>query len=63
MDGPPNATIRFLNFESNRIETVAAIPSKLLLGPRGMAVAPDGRSIVYSLNDVTLGNIFLISGL
>jgi len=63
VDGPPNATIRYLNFESNQLETVATIPSKLLLGPRGLAVAPNGGSIVYSLNDVTLGNISLISGL
>jgi Tol biopolymer transport system component len=59
----PRPTLRVLDLRSGRVEKIAELPPALLLGPRGLAASPDGRSIVYTLQDVMLGDIMLIADL
>lgn len=63
VDGLPHPTLRYASFGGNRLETIATLPNELFFGPRGLAVSPDGRTILCVLNDVTLSNIMLITNL
>ena len=63
VDGPPNPTLRYLAFGANRIQTVAKLDAKLMRPMRALAASPDHRTILYSLNDVMLGDIMLITDL
>ncbi len=63
IEGPPQPTLRYLDFRSNRIDTIGPPPSKTLTNSRGLSVSPDQRSIAYALNDVALSDILLITNL
>jgi eukaryotic-like serine/threonine-protein kinase len=63
VDGTPQPALKYLDFRNNRIEVIATLPGKMLLSTRGLSVSPDERSILYSLNDVALSDILLITNL
>jgi hypothetical protein len=63
VDAAPHATLRFLNFARQRADKIAEFPHALFYGPRAMSASPDGSSVVYTLQDVMLGDVFLIDGL
>jgi dipeptidyl aminopeptidase/acylaminoacyl peptidase len=57
--GPPDTTLRFLDFRSSRISTVIKLSSNLVKGPRGLTVSPDGRWIFYTVDDLAASDIML----
>lgn len=57
--GPPDTELRFLNLRTRKVSRIAAVPSKLYKGPRGLAASPDGRWILYTLEDVAASDIML----
>jgi Tol biopolymer transport system component len=59
----PQLAPRYLDFKKNRIEMIAPPPSRSLPLSRGLSVSPDRRLIAYSLNDVALSDILLITNL
>jgi serine/threonine protein kinase len=63
VDGPPGFILRSLNVKTGRSVRIAELPAKLMSGPRGMAVSPDGSTILYSQEDLTLSDIMLIDNL
>jgi len=63
VDGPPEITLRFLDFRTGKVHPIASLPFALVRGPRGLAVSPDGSVILCSLQDVSSANIDLINGL
>ena len=63
VDSTPQPALKHLDFRSNRIEVVATLPGKMLLPTRGLSVSPDEQSILYTLNDVALSDILLITNL
>jgi hypothetical protein len=63
VDGLPRFILRSLNVKTGRIVRIAELPAKLMSGPRGMAVSPDGSTILYSQEDLTLSDIMLIDNL
>jgi Tol biopolymer transport system component len=62
VDGPPNAMIRALSFGSRKVRSVAPLPARLVRGPRGLAVSPEGSRILYTMQDLTLSDIMLADG-
>ena len=58
--GPNDPALRFLDFHTRKVRRIADIPSKLIKGPRGgLAVSPDGGSILYTLEDVNASDVML----
>ncbi len=57
--GPPDLTLRFFDFRTGKVKRIASIPPKLYKGPRGLAASPDGRWVLYSLEDVDASDIML----
>jgi DNA-binding beta-propeller fold protein YncE len=49
-----------MDLATKRTKQLATVPRGLVVGPRGLAVSPDGRSILYTHEDLTLGDIMLI---
>ena len=53
--------LKLFDYRTGRIRKLRQLPAKrLVVGPRGMAVSPDGRSILYTREDLTLGDIMLV---
>jgi hypothetical protein len=48
-----------LNFATGKVRSVAPLPSRLVRGPRGLAVSADGSRILYTLQDLTLSDVLL----
>lgn len=46
---------------SSPAQRVGPQPRRLLLGPGTMSVSPDGRTILYTSEDVTLGDIYALT--
>ena len=54
--------IRFLNFRTSKTHTVATIHKKLIGGPAGLAVSPDGKWLLYARVDQNDRDIMLVDG-
>jgi Tol biopolymer transport system component len=63
VDPAPRPTLRFLDFRRSRVEKIAELSHGLFYGPRALSASPDGKSVVYALQDIVLGDILLIEGL
>jgi hypothetical protein len=57
--GPPDATLQFLDFRTNRVLRVAELPVSLFKGPRGLSASWNGEWIFYGLDDVSASDIML----
>jgi eukaryotic-like serine/threonine-protein kinase len=59
IDGkPPGPGIKFFNFATGQIERVVDTPKSLAVG--GLAISPDGRSLLYGQHDEVAGDIMLV---
>ena len=56
----PRSPINFFSFATGKVTQVAMIDKPLLYGPSGLAVSPDGRSILYTQVDRTASGIMLV---
>jgi Tol biopolymer transport system component len=63
IDGdPPRPGIHFLDFASGRTKRVADIPGRPEIWGGGLALSPDGRSLLFSQLDEIASDIMLIEG-
>jgi serine/threonine protein kinase len=60
VEGPANPVVQFLNFKSGRVTHLASIGSQMLRTPRGLAVSPDGKFILYLHEDAKQSDLYLI---
>ncbi len=51
----------FVRLTSKQSVVVGPAPKRVLRGPRNMAVSPDGRTILYASEDITLGDLYYIA--
>ena len=52
--------IQFFSFRTRKTRTVAKIHKKLIGGPAGLAVSPDGRWLLYAQVDQNAADIMLV---
>ncbi|MGH9938993.1 MAG: hypothetical protein ACREAM_22365, partial [Blastocatellia bacterium] len=52
--------LRFYSFTTGRVTDVASLQKKPVYGPPGLAVSPDGRSILYVQRDSSSSDIMLV---
>jgi Tol biopolymer transport system component len=52
--------LRFYSFATGRVADVAVLQKKPVYGPPGLAVSPDGRSILYVQRDSSSSDIMLV---
>jgi Tol biopolymer transport system component/DNA-binding winged helix-turn-helix (wHTH) protein len=57
---PAAALLRFYNFVTGRFTDVAKLEKQPVYGPPGLAVSPDGRSILYVQRDLSSSDIMLV---
>ena len=57
-----SASLQFLEFASNSVETVASLPAPPDQIAPGLAVSPDERTILYNQVDNSGGDLMLIEG-
>ena len=57
--GPPDLALRFFDFQARKVRRITSIPAKLFKGPRGLAASPDGKWVLYSLQDVDASDIMV----
>ncbi len=55
--GTMDASVKLLDWKTNRVSAAYAAPGRLHRGPRGFAVSPDGSRIVYMREDLAMANI------
>jgi hypothetical protein len=60
VDGPPNATLRLWDPRKRDVRAVSGLASTLVRGPRGLAVSPDGSTVLYAAEDLSLSDIMLL---
>ena len=56
----PHATIKFFSFATHRVTQIAAIEKELWQWVPGLAVSPDGRSVLYAQVDRRGSDIMLV---
>jgi hypothetical protein len=63
LDGdPPQPGIHFLDFASARTKRVADVPGRAETWGGGLALSPDGRTLLFSQIDEVASDIMLIEG-
>jgi Tol biopolymer transport system component len=63
IDGdPPRPGIHFLDFATAKVRRLADIPGRPEIGGGGLALSPDGRSLLFSQVDEIASDIMLIEG-
>ena len=63
IDGdPPRPGIHFLDFATEQVRRIADIPGRPEIGGGGLALSPDGRSLLFSQVDEIASDIMLIEG-
>jgi len=60
LQGQPNPGFVTLDLTTGKQRSVAPPPKQVPNGPRGMAVSPDGRYILYTEEDLTMGDILMM---
>ena len=58
----PRTTVRFFSFATRRTTAIATIDKAALWSQPGLAVAPDGRFLLWAQNDLEVNNIKLVEG-
>jgi Tol biopolymer transport system component/DNA-binding winged helix-turn-helix (wHTH) protein len=59
-DVKPHAAIKFFDFATHQVVSVAPLNNKHPVWNAGLTVSPDGRSVVYALTDKDESNIILL---
>jgi Tol biopolymer transport system component len=57
--GPPDLNLRFFDFRAGKVARGPEIPPRLFKGPRGLGASPDGKTVLYTLEDVLASDIML----
>ncbi|MFN3324957.1 MAG: hypothetical protein ACK5AZ_15785 [Bryobacteraceae bacterium] len=60
IDGAAQLHLRLVVPATGRVRTIARIPPRIAQGPHGLAVSPDGQTIVYAQDDLTLSDILFL---
>jgi hypothetical protein len=60
VDGKSTLMLRFYRFDTGEMTPVVAFPPRVAIGPRAVTVSPDGKTILYRQEDLTLGDIVLM---
>ena len=55
--------LRFLDLETHRVEQLMNLPGKPDVKRHGLAVSPDGSSVLYTSLDTEIGDIVLLEGI
>jgi serine/threonine protein kinase/Tol biopolymer transport system component len=63
IEGPANPILQFLNLTTQRVKRFGLVRKGIVRGPRGFAVSPDGSTILYTEEDLTLSDILLIENI
>ncbi|HEY2017984.1 MAG TPA: protein kinase [Bryobacteraceae bacterium] len=62
-EGAAPPVLRFLDLQTHRISRLASLPGKPNIKRRGLAVSPDGSSLLYTSLDTEIGDIMLLEGI
>lgn len=62
LEGETKPMLRFLEFQTNRIRTVADFPGVPYANSHAFAISPDGSSLLYTSVDTDIGDIMLLEG-
>jgi eukaryotic-like serine/threonine-protein kinase len=60
VDGTSTLMLRFYRFDTGEVTPVVAFPPRVAIGPRAVTVSPDGRTVIYCQEDLTLSDIALM---
>ena len=60
VDGQSTPMLKFFSFAANRAAPLAPFPPRIVIGPRALTVSPDGKTIVYCQEELTLSDIMLL---
>jgi hypothetical protein len=52
--------LRFFRFDTGTVTPIVAFPPRVAIGPRAVTVSPDGRTVIYCQEDLTLSDIVLM---
>lgn len=52
-------SLRFFEFQSGRVTAQADLEGSFVVGPRGLGVSPDGKSVVYARTDLDVSDIYI----
>jgi len=55
--------LRFLDLETHRVEQLMNLPGKPNVKRHGLAVSPDGSSVLYTSLDTEIGDIMLLESI
>jgi hypothetical protein len=61
--GHPRPGFVTLDLRTGKLRSVGPSPKQVLNGPRGMTAAPDGSAILFTEEDLTMGDIMMMEGL
>jgi len=56
----PTWPLRFFSFSTGKVSTVIELEKRPVYGPMGLAVSPDGRSVLYVQRDSSSSDIMLV---
>jgi eukaryotic-like serine/threonine-protein kinase len=57
--GPTDASLRYFDLRTRRVSRITAVSPNLVKGPRGLAVSPDGSTILCTIQDMASSDIML----
>ncbi|MBI4903848.1 MAG: serine/threonine-protein kinase [Acidobacteria bacterium] len=60
VDGASTLMLRFFSFATGRVTPVAPFPPHVAIGPRALTVSPDGTTVIYCQEDLTLSDVMLL---
>jgi hypothetical protein len=63
VEGGKPPVLRFLDFRRHRVSRRMDLPGRPNVKRRGLAVSPDGSSLLYTSLDTEIGDIMLIEGI
>jgi len=63
VEGAATPVLRFLDLETHRVTRLANLPGRPNVKRHGLAVSPDGLSLLFTSIDTEIGDIMLLEGL
>ena len=60
VDGTSSLMLRFFRFDTSNVTPIVEFPPRVAIGPRAVTVSPDGRTVIYCQEDLTLSDIVLM---
>ena len=63
VEGAASPVLRFLDLETHQGSRLINLPGKPNIKRHGLAVSPDGSSVLYTSVDTEIGDIMLLEGI